>query len=234
MAQNIDSDRPVYGIRSQAFENSKSPVLSLEDLASHYLREIDDAEIKGPLAILGYSFGGLVAFEIARQLLIRGAPAAFVGLLDTWLPWHLTAATAQSHSSGGTTRRWHRILRHVHTFAVGPDSLRYFRETVISKVRVMAYSRIVSSGRTIPSWFRDVNDLNLMVASRYAPLPYSGSLVLFVAKDELRDRRLGRLLGWQSVAINDIMLIELPGNHRNLVSGNAREVAKSIARVLPD
>jgi aspartate racemase len=233
IAQHIERDRPIYGIRSQAFDRDRSPILSMEDLASHYIREIDEAGIDGSILLLGYSFGGLLAFEIAQQLSSQSKPVAFLGLLDSWLPSYLSPGSLQTSGPPKLIRKGQNLRRHLRNFIAGPDRRRYFRETVTSKLRVKVYQRLIDNGRAIPAWLRDVNDLNLVAGLRYKPRSFAGRIVLFVATHEHRDSRFGRELGWESVG-NDIELIPLPGNHRDLVLGNAREVAGIISGKLPD
>jgi thioesterase domain-containing protein len=215
-------------------DRSQYPILRLEDLASQYIREIDGAGIEGPLLLLGYSFGGLVAFEIAQQLSRQARPVGFVGMLDTWLPSYLNDGKHQSSTFENVERKWRNIHRHLRNLIGGPERRRYFRETVTSKLRVVAYCRLLDRGKTIPSWFRDVNDLNIMAASKYRPSTCVTRLVLYVAAEEHRDERFGRDLGWGSVAGDNIELVTLPGNHRNLGQGNSEEVARIIFSALPD
>ena len=63
-------------------------------MAADYLREIKARQPNGPYCLCGYSFGGLVAFEIARQLSESGNEVGFVGLFDTLMSpvrWPLRA-----------------------------------------------------------------------------------------------------------------------------------------------
>jgi thioesterase domain-containing protein len=233
IADHIDSDRPIYGIQSQACDKTEPPILSIEDLAFYYIREMDNAGILGPIALLGYSFGGLVAFEIARQLQSRFRPGVFLGLLDTWLPAYLSGFT-QPAPAEKTRRRSRNIQRHLRNFVLGPERRRYFRETVISKIRVKAYGWLTARNQLIPSWFRNLNDLNLFAGRNYRPQPYDGDLVLFLADDEYRDERYSRDLGWGCVTGSNMRFVTVPGNHRSLVHANAIQVAQIISETLAD
>jgi thioesterase domain-containing protein len=58
----------------------------MEYLAAHYIREMRAVQPDCTYYLLGYSFGGLMAFEIAQQLWAAGEAVAFLGMLDTWQP----------------------------------------------------------------------------------------------------------------------------------------------------
>ena len=57
-------------------------------MAEHHTRQIRLAQPDGPYMLAGHSFGGLVAFEIARRLSDGGATSGFLGLIDPQLPLH--------------------------------------------------------------------------------------------------------------------------------------------------
>lgn len=53
------------------------PLLRVEDIASQYLQEIRTVQPQGPYFLLGYSFGGVIGYEIAQQLHHQGQKVAF-------------------------------------------------------------------------------------------------------------------------------------------------------------
>lgn len=72
---------PVYGLQARG-SGRGLPQVSVEAMARGYLREIHGCG-EGPWHLCGYSFGGLVAFEMARQLQEAGETPGLVGLFDT-------------------------------------------------------------------------------------------------------------------------------------------------------
>ncbi len=75
----LEPDQPVYGLVSSEARLQSS----MEEIAGRYLSEIL-AEIDGDnFFLIGFSSGGLMAFEIARQLYLKGKAAPFLGILDT-------------------------------------------------------------------------------------------------------------------------------------------------------
>jgi thioesterase domain-containing protein len=88
LPQYLGKDQPLYFLRyGMAGEISDSPVHLplLPELASHYIKEMQQAQPQGPYYLMGFSFGGLVAYEMAYQLLANGHQVNLVALLDTYL-----------------------------------------------------------------------------------------------------------------------------------------------------
>ena len=88
LPRHLGSDQPLYFLRyGMAAEISNRPVRLplLEDLASHYIKEMQQLQPQGPYYLMGFSFGGLIAYEMACQLVANGHKVNFVGLLDTYL-----------------------------------------------------------------------------------------------------------------------------------------------------
>ena len=82
-------DRPVYAFRAKGFNASEgeTPFSSLEEVFQTYRAAIKKRQPKGPYAIAGYSFGGMVAFEIGKLLEAEGDEVAYCG---SWnLPPHI-------------------------------------------------------------------------------------------------------------------------------------------------
>jgi amino acid adenylation domain-containing protein len=84
----IGADQPVYNFRFGA-GSPAGTILELpmiEALAAHYIEELRTVQPNGPYFLIGYSWGGLVAYEIAQQLTANGEVVELVALVDTLLP----------------------------------------------------------------------------------------------------------------------------------------------------
>ncbi|CAG1020311.1 hypothetical protein DOJK_00253, partial [Patescibacteria group bacterium] len=84
----LGKDQPLYFIRyGMATERHDSSVSlpALEDLAKHYIQEMQHIQPQGPYYLIGFSFGGILAYEMAYQLTANGQQVNFIGLLDTYL-----------------------------------------------------------------------------------------------------------------------------------------------------
>ncbi len=85
LAREMDCPCAVYGIQGRGLREGEVPNSSVEDMAADYIMQIRSVQPHGPYALAGYSMGGLIAFEIAQQLLQCGETVELVALLDTQL-----------------------------------------------------------------------------------------------------------------------------------------------------
>jgi acyl-coenzyme A synthetase/AMP-(fatty) acid ligase/thioesterase domain-containing protein/acyl carrier protein len=129
----------VIGIRARGLARAETLHWSVEAMAADYLKEIEAHQRTGPYYLCGFSFGGLVAFEIARRLAESGNDVAFVGLIDTSmspLRWPL--------------RAWLSILGR--SIARLPGNLRVPTSLPASVLKVAA-SALIASARYRPGFY---------------------------------------------------------------------------------
>src|SRR5262249_1832473 len=68
LAQELGPDQPFYGLQSQGLDGLQPPEADIESMAAHYIQEIKTVQKEGPYHLGGWSMGGMIAFEMARQL----------------------------------------------------------------------------------------------------------------------------------------------------------------------
>src|SRR5262249_11779438 len=86
LAQRLGPDRPFYAFQAAGLEREEEPIESLEQMAAGYLDSLRTVQPAGPYHLGGWSLGGLVAFEMARQLAARGEPVATLAVFDAQAP----------------------------------------------------------------------------------------------------------------------------------------------------
>src|SRR5205807_1503105 len=82
----LGSEQPFYGIQSEGLTGGPIVRTSVESMAEYYWQEIRKVQPCGPYLVGGYSFGGLVAYEMARQIQEAGDGVALLVLFDTGNP----------------------------------------------------------------------------------------------------------------------------------------------------
>ncbi len=94
LAQLLGTDRPFYGLQARGLYGDAPPHATFPEAAADYITEMRSVQPHGPYMIGGFSGGGLIAWEIARQLEAAGETVAIVVLLDTPIPMrpHLSRA----------------------------------------------------------------------------------------------------------------------------------------------
>ena len=86
LARYLAPNQPVYALKPVGIDDGRPPHERIEDMAAHYLSEIQAIQPAGPYSLGGQSFGGLVAFEMACQLQRRGEKISGLFILDTYAP----------------------------------------------------------------------------------------------------------------------------------------------------
>ncbi|MFD8386040.1 AMP-binding protein [Streptomyces sp. NPDC059679] len=87
LAKYFVGDRPFYALRARGFNEGERPFASFEEMVATYVEAIRATQPHGPYAVAGYSYGGAVAFEIAKELEAQGERVDFVGSFN--LPPHI-------------------------------------------------------------------------------------------------------------------------------------------------
>ncbi|WP_404370386.1 non-ribosomal peptide synthase/polyketide synthase [Corallococcus coralloides] len=86
LVRQLGHDRPVYGVAASGLEGGALPPASIEALARDYLAQVRAVQPRGPYLLGGWSFGGLVALEMARQLQAVGEAVELLTLIDSAVP----------------------------------------------------------------------------------------------------------------------------------------------------
>ena len=76
----------VFGIQCRGLEEGEMPLASIPEMAAEYIKDIRMAQPEGPYQIAGWSLGGPIAFEVARQLENAGSKVALLGIFDSAIP----------------------------------------------------------------------------------------------------------------------------------------------------
>ena len=214
LAHRLGFDQPVYGLRGPSLGSAHPLPDRVETLASDYLRSIRAFQPRGPYRIGGFSFGGFVAFEMARQLVAEGArPPRLVALLDTAAPAAVSgrpedglpaelAAALEGHSLddevddlGREKQLWDGLAelaeKYVTDLTPPPvGSRRSRRPSRMGMIqRFFLTYRFFPVGeeleyRQVRRFLRCMR-VNLSSASRYAPNAYAGDITVFQARERL-------------------------------------------------
>jgi amino acid adenylation domain-containing protein len=98
LIRHLPAEIPVNGIQARGLDGNSEPHDTLEQMAADYIAEIRRAQADGPYLLAGHSLGGVIAFEIARQLHRQNERVAFLGLFDSVAPLsHREQSTSDEH-----------------------------------------------------------------------------------------------------------------------------------------
>jgi thioesterase domain-containing protein/acyl carrier protein len=99
LASTLGEDQPLYGLQSQGLDGQEAPFTNVEDMATHYISEMETVDPEGPYHLIGWSMGGLLAFEMARQLQAKGRQVSLLALFDAQIPGEFDKVVADHQMS---------------------------------------------------------------------------------------------------------------------------------------
>ena len=119
-----------YGLRASGLETGEEFDSDIERMADRYVREIRARQPNGPYLLGGWSFGGLVAYEMARLLQHHGEEVDRLITFDTpapgWLPTHLDEFVSEQIRSLGEVSPFARVVRQ------NLDAMKHYRPDILS------------------------------------------------------------------------------------------------------
>ena len=84
LSERLGNEYPFYGLQSLGLDGEAEPLLSIEEMAQVYVKEIKSVQASGPYRLGGYCLGGIIAYEMAQQLKRQGDEVALLALLDAY------------------------------------------------------------------------------------------------------------------------------------------------------
>jgi thioesterase domain-containing protein/acyl carrier protein len=227
LARHLGADQPFYGLQSRGLSGAGEPIQKVPEMAGLYLEEIRRVQPEGPYRLGGWSLGGVVAFEMARQLRERGEEVALLAFLDSApeaagmeeddvdLLLDIVAYVANLWGDRG------RELRLCREELEGLDSAARL-DRVLNLLRA---ADLLPPGAGLDQLRRilDVYRANLRAARSYRPQPCDiarSAAVLFRAA-EVSGAPAGAPaddLGWGRLLSGPLEVETVPGHHLNLLA----------------
>jgi thioesterase domain-containing protein len=215
LAKALAADQPVYGIQAQSLLPERQALLDLEQMAAEYVRDIQAIYPHGPYHLLGFSFGGLVAYEIAQQLHSQGAEMGLLGMLDTRQPEHMKGVPTK----GPFLRRAFARVRLLYLRTYRRNGrLRYLWRRLQERMQRANYRYAASKGGgTVASAVRNVREINYVAGTSYDLKPYPGKVTLFRAEIDPAEQTLPADLNWGRFALGGLEIKPMPGDHGRIL-----------------
>jgi amino acid adenylation domain-containing protein len=223
------------GLQARGIEAGEAPDTDFNAMLDRYAEAVRTAVPEGPLRLLGYSFGGVVAHELMRRLRPNPGPGDLLLLIDAVNPARPGMAAPRSLDDVlrlglAPTRprlaRWVRPLlpllpRRV-KLALGRDSIARFLATVPEALAFQHVSlRLVE--RIVAVW---IGFSAMHATVRCAPHPVR--TLLLRASERVHPGEQAQVEGWEDL-VGDIVIRDLPGNHFTMLSpANVPAVAAAL------
>ena len=236
LARNMDTDQPIYGLQAKGLDGVEEPLGTVEEMAAHYVATITAANPAGPYALAGYSFGGIIAFEMARQLMAQGKRVKTLALLDTYVypAYHHDSAFRKKIAS--TKYFINKLIYALRQTSTNKDYFLY-RVNYTIKIAEQAYL-LMKYGREKQHQLRykqplKLYQVNSAATNQYQLLPQPVKIDLFRVKNTTYYMHDTVFLGWKPFALDGVKVHEIAGDHTQIFSPpNDKESARLLQEVL--
>jgi amino acid adenylation domain-containing protein len=200
--QLFDRRFPIIGLELPGADRDEDLPRSIDDLCDIYVPQLREVLPHGPYRFLGWSFGGVVALELARRLRDEGEDVDLVGMIDTLMPGMQRARRSRIYAEmarRGDVLGMARRIRDV------------VRWRILLKSTERRGRRAALDGRKLDpaargAWVTlQVNE----IVERHRPAPYEGRVVYFSAGDSHSWRTTDP---WQEL-LDDLEIVPIEGSH---------------------
>lgn len=239
LAKHLDAEQPVYGLQSLGLNGTEEQLDTVEEIAAHYNSEILEQNPDGPYAVIGYSLGGHIAFEMVKQLEALGKKVKLLGMMDTNLK-PSDGDTKAEKIGAKIKRQFPKALFLLRSFIDDPGSTVAY-QGMIMKLKVqealakLGLYKMQPADDNIPDYMNRLVEKLQHAVSRYNETPYNGRIFLFKAKRRVYFVDEPKYLGWKNYATKGVVVNEVPGDHKDmLLPPNVKQFAKILQRVLDE
>jgi thioesterase domain-containing protein len=233
LARHLGKDQPFFGLQAQGLDGQQAPCASIEEMALKYIEAMRVIEREGPYFLGGWSFGGLVAFEMARLLKTRGEKISLLALMDTSVP---VRSTNIQMDYADLLMKMVETFTDAELFAV--DELRQYEPDaqLIYVWEKLKDSGLVAAGFGF-KWFKgyfNVFRANREALANYQPLPYPGRVTLLRAEEQVAPNANDPTLGWGELT-EATEVYKVPGNHYTITTEpHVKVLARSLKACLDE
>ena len=236
LARNMHPEQPVYGLQAKGLNGVDEPLDRIEDMAAYYVAAIQVQNPEGPYALAGYSFGGIIAYEMSRQLLAQGKQVKILAMFDTYAyQANLNAPrlVRAAETAAGT------LMNFLYTFvllAQDPKrTIAYKKEQLTRKLADVArrFGKRHDFGLGDFGYSPVIDERNEEAERAYILTPTPVVVELFRAKKRTFYMPDAAFLGWKPFALKGVQVHDIPGEHNYIFAPpNDEEFAAILQAVL--
>jgi thioesterase domain-containing protein len=220
LAHHLGTEQPFYGLQALGVDSDHPPLSDLEAMARSYVEAVRRVEPRGPYRLGGWSFGGVAAYEMARQLTAAGAEVPVVVMLDTVAP----GARPEEESLDEAKLLASFAAEHGLEVAVEELARRGEAERFAHLAEVATAAALLPEGSEAAAmrFLRrklEVFKACLVAVGRYRPGPYAGPIAYLRATDQEEGgpAALDPAGGWARLTTGVVTVRAIAGAHDTIV-----------------
>jgi thioesterase domain-containing protein len=212
----LGTDQPFYGLQSVSLYDENIGYKSVQEMAACYIDAIRTVQPQGPYLLGGYSFGGCIAYEMARQLSSQKQDVEMLVLIDSFVPVDAVASLDDREEEADDAMLLAEFAE-AEGLPLSPEELQQFEPEArfdyvldcARKAHILPPDAGLSQIRRLINTYK----INMRAMRNYRPLPYQGQVALFRA-DSSQDRSID---SWGNLITGDFNVQDIPGNHNSIM-----------------
>lgn len=222
LAKALGEDQPFYGLQAVGLDGTTLPLQSIPEMAARYLAEVRKLQPHGPYFLGGYSMGGMIAYEMTRQLRAQGERTGLLALFDTYGPGFRRFDMPGWERITRYREQWEERLQRARRLNFAAQlawlgrALAWRIGAVLDRVRIL-FSRALR--RPLPHVLleREIKRAHARAHTRYVPQPSDVPAALFRAAKQPPETADSSTLGWEEIIAGDIEVVATPGDHYTIL-----------------
>jgi amino acid adenylation domain-containing protein len=236
LAMNMDAEQPVYGLQARGLNGIDEPLDVMEDIAANYIAEIVAKNPEGPYALAGYSLGGIIAYEMANQLMTAGKEVKMVAMFDTYADRSDINDSKAKKIVDKTTLRAKQFAHSFVLLAEDPKRTLEYKGLMIKRQMIKLYWKVFKPNQKREGFFaydNEIDEASEKALRNYVLKPLNITLDLFRAKKRTFYMEDFEFLGWKPFALKGVNVHEIPGEHNTIFAPpNDKEFAEVLQKCL--
>ncbi len=234
LAQNMDTDQPVYGLQAKGLNGIDEPLNRIEDIAEYYIQSIMKQNPDGPYALAGYSFGGIIAYEMARQFKAMGKEVKMLAMFDTYAyrSPHFDAPLIKAYKKA---RFFKDKIIYAFKFENGlkgmQDRARSLKRKIIRNWWRVKNGKKQQNQVGFFGYSNKIDEMNMEAEKFYQLKPQDVTVEVFRAEHRTFYMDDFEYLGWKPYALKGVNIHKIPGEHNTIFQ---EPNDKIFAKVLQD
>ena len=220
LAHTINANQPVYALQAKGLNGIDEPADDLIKLAEYYVSEIVKVHPAGPLALGGYSLGGSIALEMAKQLQATGRTVTLLAMIDSYAEVTFVEEAKYKAIAKKAIRQFDKLRFVTKSLLQDPANTIKYQKTIV-KSHIHRWLGSGEPEHAVHSPLIDEIYTKLNKAlENYKLTPYHGKIAVFKAKTRAYYVPDSKYLGWKTFAKQGIDVHEIPGDHQTMLTGN--------------
>lgn len=234
IGDNFDADRPLYGIQAIGLTKEVELPDNVEAIAAYHIPEILKIQPEGPYAVAGYSYGGFMAYEIAKQLIAMGKEVSFFGIVDTNAWAAMPPETGLGRILKKIIRQFHKMPFFISSFIKYPkEAIAYQKLVFRRKFPKKNDSAQKPAAHQYTEYEKQLRKKYNQVVDRYRIEPFDIEVSLFKVEKRIYFIDSPKYMGWNKVALKGVKNYTVPGDHNTFrLPPHDRDFARIIQRAM--